>query len=200
MGKTYGISEANCWKIIQKIEKILLESSKFQVKNIKEVSPDIEEVIIDATEVEIQNIKREKNLYSGKKKNSIKVQVVFNKQKNTILNIDFCAGAIHDFQLLKDSKINFSDSTKVLVDKGYQGIAKLFSNIEIGKKRSKNKSLSQEDKELNKLKSSKRIVIENLFAHLKKFSILANKFRSSINSFISKFKLISGFYNFEKSL
>ena len=68
LGKTYGISEANCWKIIQKIEKILLESSKFQVKNIKEVSPDIEEVIIDATEVEIQNIKREKNLYSGKKK------------------------------------------------------------------------------------------------------------------------------------
>ena len=55
----------------------------------------------------------------------MKVQVVFNKQKNTILNIDFCAGAIHDFQLLKDSKINFSDSTKVLVDKGYQGIAKL---------------------------------------------------------------------------
>ena len=130
----------------------------------------------------------------------MKVQVVFNKQKNTILNIDFCAGAIHDFQLLKDSKINFSDSTKVLVDKGYQGIAKLFSNIEIGKKRSKNKSLSEEDKEINKVKSSKRIVIENLFAHLKKFSILANKFRSGINSFISKFKLISGFYNFEKSL
>ena len=68
LGKTYGISEANCWKIITKIENILLQSSKFQVKNIKKVSSDIEEVLIDATEVEIQNIKKEKNLYSGKKK------------------------------------------------------------------------------------------------------------------------------------
>ena len=71
LGKTYGISEANCWKIILKIENILLQSTQFQVKNIKEVSPDIEEVIIDATEVEIQNIKKEKNLYSGKKKRTL---------------------------------------------------------------------------------------------------------------------------------
>jgi len=68
LGNTFGISETNCWKIIQKIEKILLQSKKFQVKNEKETSQDIQEVIIDATEVEIQNIKKEKNLYSGKKK------------------------------------------------------------------------------------------------------------------------------------
>ena len=68
LGNTFGISEANCWKIIQKIEKILLESDKFKIKNIKMIDTDVKEVIIDATEVEIQNIKKEKNLYSGKKK------------------------------------------------------------------------------------------------------------------------------------
>jgi len=68
LGNTYGISEANCWKIIQKIEKILLESKKFKIDNIKNVDEEIKEVIINATEVEIQNIKTEKNLYSGKKK------------------------------------------------------------------------------------------------------------------------------------
>jgi len=130
----------------------------------------------------------------------VKVQVVFNQQKNKILNIDFSAGAVHDFKLFKDSKINFSKYTKLLVDKGYIGIQKMFSNIEIGKKKPKNKLLTKEDKELNKIKSSKRIYIENLFAHLKKFSILVNKFRSSIFSFKSKFIIISDFYNFEKSL
>jgi hypothetical protein len=93
----------------------------------------------------------------------------------------------------------FSKKTKVLVDKGYIGISKLFPNIEIGQKKSKNKPLTEDDKLLNRLKSGKRIYIENLFAHLKKFSILVNKFRSTVLSFTSKFKIISGFYNFEKS-
>jgi hypothetical protein len=144
-------------------------------------------------------LKKKKISILVKKKNSVKVQVVFNKQRNEILNIDFCAGAIHDFKLLKDSKIMFSNKTKVLVDRGYIGIAKLFPNIEIGQKKSKNKPLTEEDKLVNKFKSSKRIYIENLFAHLKKFSILVNKFKSTVLSFTSKFKIISGFYNFEKS-
>jgi len=129
----------------------------------------------------------------------MKVQVVFNKQKNKILNLDFCAGAVHDFKLLKESKINFSKYTKVLVDKGYIGIDKMFPNIEIGKKKTKNKLLNEKDKQLNKQKSTERIYIENLFAHLKKFSILANKFKFGIASFIAKFTIIAGFYNFEKS-
>ena len=66
---------------------------------------------------------------------------MFNKQKNEILNIDFSTGATHDFKLLKDSKIMFSKKTKILVDKGYIGISKLFPNIEIGQKKSKNKPL-----------------------------------------------------------
>jgi hypothetical protein len=86
-----------------------------------------------------------------------------------------------------------------LVDKGYIGINKIFSNIEMSKKSSKYKPLTPSDKLLNKQKSKRRISIEHLFCHLKKFSILKNKFRFRFNAFIIKFNLIAGFYNFEKS-
>ena len=127
------------------------------------------------------------------------MQVVYNKMKNYILKLDLAKGSVHDFKLFKDSKLIFNKNTNILVDKGYIGINKLNSKIEIGKKKSKNYPLKDEDKVKNREKSRKRISIENLFCHLKKFSILVHKFRSSIKNFISKFTLISGFYNFEKS-
>ena len=68
LGKIYNISEANCWKIIRKIEKILLNSKKFKIDDSREIDKNLEEIIIDATEIEIQNIKSEKKLYSGKQK------------------------------------------------------------------------------------------------------------------------------------
>ena len=68
LGNSYGISEANAWKIVQKIENILSQSKKFKINNNKNIDKNIDEVLIDATEIEIQNFKKEKNLYSGKKK------------------------------------------------------------------------------------------------------------------------------------
>ncbi|MDR2680346.1 MAG: IS5/IS1182 family transposase, partial [Tannerella sp.] len=58
----------------------------------------------------------------------------------------FSKGRRHDFRLFKDSKAYFKDTTKCLIDTGYQGFGKLHANSEHPNKRIKRQPLTKEDK------------------------------------------------------
>jgi len=57
--------------------------------------------------------------------------------------------------------------------------------------------LSDEDKKKNQEIASKRVLNENIIGVLKRFKILAEKYRNRRKRFNLRFNLIAGIYNFE---
>lgn len=145
-----------------------------------------------------KRLKKQKQFYSGKKKkHTIKTQIVINKKTKQIVCTDFAEGKRHDFKLFKDSKLPFKLTQTILVDSGYTGILKLFPNALIPKKKSKNNPLTKEDKIKNTEITKQRIIVENVIGDLKKFRIIADKYRCRRKRFGLRFNLIAGIYNFE---
>jgi hypothetical protein len=124
---------------------------------------------------------------------------VAEKKTRKIICTAFGKGRRHDFKLFKDSKTYFHPSTKCSVDTGYQGIAKLHSNVEIPKKRSKKNPLTPQDKARNKSISSQRVLVENIIREVKIFRIVAEKYRNRRKKFGLRFNLIAAIYNLNLS-
>ena len=118
-------------------------------------------------------------------------------EKNTrkIICTAFGKGRKHDFRLFKESKTYLHPNTKCSVDTGYQGIAKIHSNIDIPKKRSKKNPLTSQDKAKNKAISSERVLVENIIREVKIFRILAEKYRNRRKKFGLRFNLMAAIYN-----
>jgi hypothetical protein len=85
----------------------------------------------------------------------------------------------------------------VITDTGYQGLQKIHVNTKIPVKRKKSKKLSNADKQKNKEISKKRILNENVIGKLKRFKIIADKYRNRRKRFMLRFNLIAGIYNLE---
>ena len=97
--------------------------------------------------------------------------------------------------------------TKALLDTGYVEIEKLHSNSVLPKKKSKkglkrtdSGVLSVEDKKTNREISSERVVCENVIGMLKRFKILAEKYRNRRRRFGLRFNILAGLYNYEISI
>ncbi|WP_342223526.1 IS5 family transposase [Spiroplasma endosymbiont of Asaphidion curtum] len=203
LGKSFDISEASCYRNIKWIEDILIKHPDFQqLAGKKALINDYfndKTIIIDATETPIQRPKKgQKQSYSGKKKkHTIKTQVIIEKESKIIIATNFFLGKKHDFCLFKESKIPILKNTKLIVDNGYQGIQKIHSNVLIPKKKTKKNPLNKEQKHNNKLISKMRIIIENIFAILKKFKIITEKYRNRRKRFSLRFNLIASIYNLQ---
>jgi hypothetical protein len=87
--------------------------------------------------------------------------------------------------------------TKSITDSGYIGIAKMHANSVTPKKGSKLKPLSKEDKEFNRSVSRDRVLNENVIGFIKRFKIIADKYRNRRKRFGLRFNLIAGIYNYE---
>ena len=141
---------------------------------------------------------KQKRYYSGKKKrHTLKTQIVVDKKSSLIVCTNFCNGKKHDFKLFKDSRVRWVQKIKGIVDSGYTGIKKLQSSSLLPKKRSKGKALSKEEKRANRTISSERVLNENVIGRLKRFRILADKYRNRRKRFGLRFNLIAGIYNWE---
>lgn len=99
--------------------------------------------------------------------------------------------------MFKKSKNRIHVSTKALTDSGYQGIQKIHSYSELPKKKSKYQPLSKTDKKNNQALSSDRVINENVIGRLKRFKIIADRYRNRRKRFALRFNLIAGIYNLE---
>lgn len=145
--------------------------------------------IVDATEQETE--RRQGTGYSGKKKRqTIKTQVVATKD-GKIRHVSISVpGNVHDKKLFDLTKLPKKTQRKMMADLGYLGTGCL-----IPKKSSKLHKLTPEQKENNKKHAILRIPIEHLFAHLKRWRILANRFRSSLKDYNLIFRIVCGLRN-----
>ncbi|KJV56592.1 DDE superendonuclease family protein [Orientia tsutsugamushi str. Kato PP] len=74
---------------------------------------------------------------------------------------------------------------------------KIHNNSELQKKKSKKNPLTKNDKKNNRRLAGERVVNENVIGMLKRFKIIADKYRNRRKRFGLRFNLISGIYNFE---
>jgi len=114
-----------------------------------------------------------------------------------IICTDFGKGREHDFSLFKSSSTHIHPETMLLVDSGFQGIAKIHPNSKLPKKKSKNNPLTDQDKKDNQQLAKDRVFNENVFAILKRFRIIADKYRNRRKRFNLRFNLIAAIYNFQ---
>ena len=104
---------------------------------------------------------------------------------------------MHDFKLYQRSNTAIHPDIKSINDSGYQGLQKMHTNTELPKKKSKGSSLSKSDKAYNKELSSKRSLNDNVIASIKRFKIVADRYRNRRRRFGLRFNLICGIYNWE---
>lgn len=123
-------------------------------------------------------------------------------EKNThkIICTAFSNGKRHDFRLFKESKIHIKPKIKVITDTGYQGIQKLHYKSELPKKKSKKRPLTEEDKRNNRKLAGERVINENVIGMLKRFKIIADKYRNRRKRFKLRFNLIAAIHNYELRL
>lgn len=93
--------------------------------------------------------------------------------------------------------MRFKKGTCSLADSGYQGIQELHSNALIPRKKPKGGTLTEPEKRYNRMLASVRVKVENVLAWLKRFRILAERYRNRRRRFGLRFNLIAGLYNYE---
>ncbi len=205
-GSYFKVSESTAFRTIIGIENELIKLKCFHLPGKKSLYKNTYEIIkIDVSECPIERPKRkssgrrrnrQKHYYSGKKKkHSLKVQVVVENRK--ILSTSFSNGKRHDFRILKESKLPLQKSTIVEVDLGYQGIKKYHDNSSVPHKKTKKNPLTMEQKNQNKEQASSRVEVEHVFASIKRFKIISQKYRNRRRRFGLRFNLISAIHNLE---
>jgi hypothetical protein len=122
---------------------------------------------------------------------------VVNKTDRSIICTTFTNGKRHDFRLFKESKVRVRPETEIDTDTGYQGIAKIHANSVLPKKRTKKNPLTVHDKRKNHEISSERVTNEHVIGFIKRFKIVAERYRNRRKRFGLRFNLIAGICNFE---
>ena len=87
---------------------------------------------------------------------------------------------------------------RIIADSGYQGLQKIHSNTLLPKKKSKKNPLSKEHKKNNTSIASQRVSNEHAIGFIKRFKIVADRYRNRRKRFGLRFNLIAGICNFEK--
>ncbi len=201
----WKVSESTVFRLVRKIENILIKSRKFSLpgkKKLLDSSLDENLILMDVMESPIERpSKHQKRFYSGKQKeHTLKNQVVFGQKSHQIICLAHSKGKIHDFKLFKNSRTKFHQSLKVIADKGYQGIAKLHDLSETPIKKSKKKKLTKAQKKYNRELNRLRIAVEHVNRRLKIFKILSYPYRNRRKRFGLRSNLIAGLYNYELAL
>lgn len=214
----FNLDESTVCRTIQDIrlllqDKFTLSDPKNRENNrrkitsldeLKELIPNLDEILIDATEQAIprpkKKPKRNKH-HSGKKKRfTIKTQIATDKQGLVVHISRASPGRKHDYKLFKESKLPklIPRDSKVYLDSGYQGAQKDFSNLNIylPYKRSKKHQLTRSEKIQNHKQRKIRVKVEHTLSQLKKYNVLSQVYRHSLQNYDKTFRFIANVINF----
>ena len=129
----------------------------------------------------------------------MKTLVAVCKKTRHIICVFCCNGKKHEFRLFLESKIRMLEKIKAQTDSGFIGIHKYHKNSQLPKKNSKKHPLTKEDKRHNRDISSERVTNEHAIGFIKRFKILAERYRNRRKRFGLRFNLLAGICNFDLS-
>ena len=205
IAQDWKVSESTVFRIVRKVENILIKSRKFSLpgkKNLLDSSQSEKLILMDVMESPIERPQKyQKRFYSGKQgEHTLKTQVVFGQKTGKIICLAHERGKTHDFKLFKNSDVKFHKLLKVIADKGYQGIAKIHELSETPIKKPRGEKLTKDQKKYNRQLNQLRVVVEHVNRRLKIFKILSNRYRNRHRRFGLRSNLIAGIYNYELDL
>lgn len=165
--------------------------------------PGLKDIFIDGTERRAQrprNKKRGNKLYSGKKKTITKKTVIVNDEKKRIIFMTKSkSGRRHDKRLVDKAGIIqvIPERISIWTDTGFQGIQKNHANTIFPDKASKNKPLTLEQKNNNRIVSGLRVVSEHTIAGFKRFKAVSDVYRNKKAKMDDLMNIIcAGLWNF----
>jgi transposase len=165
---------------------------------------------LDATEQEIPRPKdkgKRRTHYSGKKKkHTVKTQITVNREGLIVHKTPHARGSRHDYALFKWRHPRLPDDVRLGVDLGYDGIQNdypMFNALVPFKRRSpgrgkrgvKAEELMGEQKAFNQRLSEERVVVEHTISRLKKFRIMAHRFRNRLKNYDAMTDIACGLVN-----
>ena len=127
----------------------------------------------------------------------MKVQLVVAKKSKCIICTAHGTGKIHDFRVLKKSKLPLHKGVKKKLNSGYQGVEKLYENCMLPKKGSKHHPLTQKDKMANRKEATEQVMVEHVIGRIKVFRIKLERHRNRRQMHNLRVKLICTIYNYE---
>ena len=166
---------------------------------------------LDATEQEIPRPKarqKRKTHYSGKKKkHTVKTQITVNKDGLIVHKAGHARGSRHDYALFKWRHPRLPGNVSLGLDRGYDGIQNDYPELKSevpfkrrspgrGKRGVKAKELTSEQKTFNQKLSKERVVVEHTISRLKKFRVMAHKFRNHLKHYDAMTDIVCGIVNF----
>lgn len=165
--------------------------------------PEAKEVFIDGTERRVEkpkNLKKRNKLYSGKKKTTTRKTIVVNDSKKRILVVTPTkSGRRHDKRMTDKNQLiqNIPKDIGIFTDTGFQGIQKQHDHVVMPHKATRNHSLTQEQKEANRLISSIRVVSEHAIGGMKRLKAASDIYRNKRANLDDTFTLLAaGLWNF----
>ena len=207
-----GINRSNSYRAIKFLLPALeitlgrqLVLPRRQIHSVEEfllLFPEVKDVFLDGTDRRVQrpkNKKKQNKLYSGKRKATTRKNIVVSDEKRRILYLSPTkSGRRHDKKLGdKMGLSNLPFEVSAWVDTGFQGLQKNHPNTQIPRKRSRDKPLSEEDKENNRLISSFRVTVEHAIAGMKRLRSTTDVYRNKRANFDDTLNLLSaGIWNY----
>ncbi|MFH1565404.1 MAG: transposase family protein [bacterium] len=182
-------------------EIVLPERQISSVEEFQKKFPEIKDIFIDGTERPIQrpkNGKKQKKNYSGKKKRHTKKNIIASDKDRKVLFLSKTkAGKTHDKKTLDKSSLieNIPDNVTCWFDTGFIGVNK--NNIMMPKKKSKNRPLTEAERQENRIISGIRVLSENAINGPKRFGAISNIFRSRMAELDDKLMNVAcGLWNY----
>lgn len=202
----WGVSEKQyrniIWKTIPLLNEVLPKIEQNKSAPFGNYIFDNIRYVIDATECRIQKFSNwvlQAFFYSNKKKmHSIKYQIIVDALNGTIQDCygPYC-GSTHDNKIFKfwkeDTNFFLETAEQLLGDKGYVGSKNILTPI----KKLKNRELSDNEKQFNKIIGNICCIVEQTFSRVKKFHSVSQIWRHSLTKHELVFKLICKIINLE---
>ncbi len=184
--------------------KLVLPERKISSREeFERLYPEVKEVFADGIERSIQrskNRKKQNKTYSGKKKQHTRKSVVVSDKKRRILVVTKQkSGRRHDKRLADKENIfeMIPEHIPVFIDTAFIGEQRVHPNLYIPKKKTKKRPLTPDEKEMNKLISSYRVLVEHAIGGIKRYRCIAEKLRNRKAFIDDTFILLSaGLWNY----
>jgi hypothetical protein len=213
VGFLFDLDQSNVCRDIQKIESLIrkcvpIPQKTYNITKRLKTPEEVEEyfpgfiAFTDCTEQQIPRPKdkrRRKAYYLGKKKrHTVKNQLVVNNQGYIIHKANHKKGRRHDYDIYKKNHPIMPKDVLNVYDLGYLDVKTDFPEqlSALPYKKKRNNKISQEEKEYNKIHSTKRIVIEHTICRLKKYRIQSDIFRNKLRKYDKVSDIVVGLINY----
>ena len=227
----FGVDQSTISRYLEFARTILLEilptaekiTKKIQnaksIEEIKYLVPGSNggELYIDGTHISIErptDPDARKDYYSGKKKkHTLNITIVANRDKLVITTGKPVPGSMQDLKMFQYNNINLGplsksmkdknaakkDKVTVYVDKGYQAIEKELpgANVQKPTKKPKNAELDDTQKNKNRRISNIRIKVEHAIRLLKLYKVLIHLYVGTDAEFYRDLQVVTGLANFD---